>query len=121
MKRVLFFLGLSLFCVQVFAQQPSRPRVMNTEERLAMWKDSLKLSDAQLKQLWEIERMYNPEFDTVKREVVFDAIKAREQTRLMKIKEVLTEEQNARLSEMQLNERKARRRMSTQAAPPVGQ
>ena len=81
---------------------------MKTADRLAMWKDSLNLTPAQLEKIWAIEKEYNPEFDTVKFEGIFDAIRAREQTRVVKIKEVLTDKQNARLTEMEENERKAK-------------
>ena len=111
MKKLLFCSMFFCFGVGAFAQQPT---VMKTAERLAMWKDSLNLTDTQMAQLWEIEKKYNPEFDTVKFEGIFDEVRAREQTRQTKIKEVLTEEQNARLTQMQINERKARRRMSSQ-------
>ena len=103
-KKFLFgiFAGLLLFSTSYGQTEP-----MKTADRLKMWKDSLNLTSAQLEKLWAIEKEYNPEFDTVKFDGVFDAAKAREHTRQMKIKEVLTEKQQVRLAQMEENERKA--------------
>ncbi len=76
---------------------------MKTAERLAMWKDSLNLTPAQLEQLWAIEKKYNPEFDVEERDEIFDAKRAREQTRIVKIKEVLTDQQNVKLQELEVS------------------
>ena len=102
-KKFLFgiFAGLLLFSTSYGQTEP-----MKTADRLKMWKDSLNLTSAQLEKLWAIEKEYNPEFDTVKFDGVFDAAKAREHTRQMKIKEVLTEKQQIRLAQMEENERK---------------
>ena len=100
-KKIILGFFASLFFFTTIQAQQGEPQPMKTADRLAMWKDSLNLTPAQLEKIWAIEKEYNPEFDTVKFEGIFDAIRAREQTRVVKIKEVLTDKQNARLTEME--------------------
>lgn len=107
-KKFLLGVCAGLLLFSTVQAQENEVQPMKTADRLAMWKDSLNLTAAQLEKIWAIEKEYNPEFDTVKFEGIFDAARAREQTRVVKIKEVLTDKQNARLAEMEENERKAK-------------
>lgn len=100
---------LAGFCMYASLQaQVSEIQPMKTADRIAMWKDSLHLKKGQIEKIWAIEKEYNPEFDTVPFEGIFDAVRAREQTRQVKIQEVLTEKQRVRLVQMEENDRKAK-------------
>ena len=76
------------------------PASMKTAERIDLMKKTLNLSADQVNKLWEVEKTYNPEFDTEKRNVVFDEIRAREQTRQVKIREILTDAQRSKYDAM---------------------
>lgn len=76
------------------------PANIKTKDRIEIMRKNLGLSAAQVEQLWAIEKTYNPEFDTEERHVVFDEIRAREQTRQVKIREILTDSQRKKYDAM---------------------